>query len=80
VPSDLPPDGGPFTPIRYTSDVFPTERADTDYSPTGRRHRKHGSARRRTPRYQPGPRRRVKAAWWMILLIIALVLVLILVP
>src|SRR4051812_25324260 len=61
VGSDFPRDRVPFEPIRYTSDVFPTERADTDYSPTGKTHRTTGAAGRSRSRYHPRPRPRHRA-------------------
>jgi hypothetical protein len=83
--SDRPPEGEPFEPIKYTSDVFPTERADSGYPPTGRAHpTKHGAAGRRRPRYHPRPKPRRRAdlmgfnAMLWLVLVIALVVVLVL--
>lgn len=62
MPSDDPPESEPFRPIEYTSDVFPTERADTGRGPVP--HRAAGRARRtvqshaRRPWYHPRPRPR----------------------
>jgi hypothetical protein len=85
MPANPPPEGEPYVPIQYTSDVFPTERADTGYPPTGRARRKtQRSAGRQRSSYhpRPEPRRRAElmgfnATWWMTL-IVALVVVLVL--
>jgi hypothetical protein len=77
MPPSRPAEGAPFEPIKYTSDVFPTERADTGYPPP---------AGRRRARYhpRPQPRRRadlmgLNAMLWMVVAI-ALVVVLVVWP
>ena len=81
MPSNPPPEGEPYVPIQYTSDVFPTERADPGYPPTGRARRKK---QRSAGRHQRGPQRRRRAelmgfnAALSMALIVALVAVLVL--
>jgi hypothetical protein len=85
MPANPPPDGEPYVPIQYTSDVFPTERADTGYPPTARARRKKqwSAGRQRTWDHRRSrPKRRAElmgfnATWWMAL-IVALVGVLVL--
>jgi hypothetical protein len=78
--SERPPEGEPFTPIRYTSDVFPTELAEVRGPVPARRARRtrHGrrSPSRSRSRYhpRPQPRRRadvmgLNAMWWTVLVI-----------
>ena len=85
MPSNPPPEGEPYVPIQYTSDVFPTERADTGYPPTGRARRKNQrSAGRQRRWYHPRPQARRGAelmgfnATWCMAFIVALVVVLVL--
>jgi hypothetical protein len=85
--SERPPEVEPFSPIRYTSDVFPTELAEVRGPVPGRRtrrarHGRPGSPRRSRSRYhpRPQPRRRAdvmgfNAVWWTVL-VISLVVVL----
>ena len=83
MPSDRPPEGEPFSPIRYTSDVLPTERADPDY-PEVREHAHHTNPahkNRRQSRYhpRPQPRRRMDFmgfnAWmWLVAVILIVAL------
>jgi hypothetical protein len=70
--ADTTPEGEPFEPIKYTSDVFPTERVDPPWSsPRRRRYSARPQSRHRADRTG------LKAMWWTVL-IIALVVVLVL--
>ena len=84
------PDQKPFTPIRYTSDVFPVERADPDPLPTGRHAggtgrptQQEGPVGRRSwyhPRPQPKRAADVmgfNATWWLVAVVLVVVLVLV---
>lgn len=87
MPSDRPPENEPFSPIPYTSDVFPTERAVPGHGP-GRRHGTGNGNRSRRARInkprpwfhpRPQPRRRAdlmgfNAFMWLIALVLVVVL------
>jgi hypothetical protein len=89
---DRPPEGQPYEPIRYTSDVFPTERVDTGdppvHTPVGndahyesRRQRAHSGHQRPWYHPRPQPRRRMDVMgfnMWMWLIAVVLVVVLLL--
>ena len=87
MPSEHLPEGEPFSPIPYTSEVFPTERADRAHV-RAKRHRTRNSNRSRRayttkPRPwfhpRPQPRRRAdlmgfNAFMWVIALVLIVVL------
>lgn len=85
MPSHRPAEGEPFTPIRYTSDVFPTERADSSYPPVGehahhtRQAHRHDQKHRSRYHPRPQPRRRIdimgfNAGMWLVAVVLIVVL------
>jgi Flp pilus assembly protein TadB len=89
MPSDHPPEGEPFSPIGYTSDVFPTERADTGHAPRKQRKGQRGHRSRRAhtthsrPWYHPRPQRGRRAdlmgfnvVMWVLAVVLIVVLIL----
>jgi hypothetical protein len=87
MPSSHPPEGEPFRPIEYTSDVFPTERVDVrdrlvPHQTAGRARRsKQSHARRSWYHPRPQPRRRAdlmgfNAVMWLLVLVLVVLLLL----
>jgi hypothetical protein len=83
MPSDHPPEGEPYTPIAYTSDVFPTERADSNYPPVREHahHTRQGHKKKTRSRYHPRPQPRRRMDFmgfnaWMWLCAVVLIVVL----
>ena len=83
MPSDRPPDGEPWSPIEYTSDVFPSERAGSNRRPVRKRarHTKHAHKNTGRSRYhpRPQPRRRTDVMGfnvWIWVLAVVLIVVL----